>query len=295
MRIFVTGASGWIGSAAVPELLAAGHQVLALARSDSSAAAAIKLGAEVHRGSLDDPDSLHAGALASDGVVHLAYHHDFSQMEQAAKLDQQAIEAFGAALENTGGPLLIASGLAGIASDHLATERDLPDAAAHPRLANARAVVALADRGVRSTVIRFAPTVHGDGDYGFVPTLIGIARDKAVSGYVDEGINRWSAVHRFDAGALVRLAVDHAPAGSHLHAIAEQGVPTRAIAEAIGRGLGLPVVAIPAKRADEHFGWIGRFFAADLAASNDLTREVSGWEPTRHGLLEDLEQGHYFR
>jgi nucleoside-diphosphate-sugar epimerase len=294
MRIFVTGASGWIGSAVVPELLNAGHQVVGLARSDAAAASIAALGADVHRGGLDDPDSLRAGAAASDGVVHLAYNHDFSNMEQAAETDRQAIEAIGATLEGTDRPLLIASGALGLATGRAATERDMPDPSAHPRIANAQAALSFATRGVRSSVIRFAPTVHGAGDYGFVATLVGIARDKGVSAYIDDGANRWPAVHRLDAAALVARAVDDAPAGSVLHAIAEEGVPTRAIAEVIGRQLDLPVISIPADQAAEHFGWLGRFFAADCPASNDLTRELLGWEPTHPGLIADLEEGHYF-
>jgi nucleoside-diphosphate-sugar epimerase len=294
MRVFVTGASGWIGSAAVRDLLAAGHDVLGLARSDTAAAAVASLGADVLRGGLDDLDSLRAGAEASDGVVHLAYHHDFSQMEQAAQLDLRAIEAIGGVLEGTDRPLVIASGLAGFAPGRVATERDLPDPSVHPRVASADAALALAGRGVRSSVVRFAPTVHGAGDHGFVATLVGIAREKGVSGYIGDGANHWPAVHVLDAAALVRLAVESAPAGSVLHAVAEQGVPTREIAEGIGQGLDLPVVSVAAERAGEHFGWLARFFAFDVPASSDLTRRLLGWEPVQHGLLADLKQGHYF-
>jgi nucleoside-diphosphate-sugar epimerase len=295
MRVFVTGASGWIGSATVRELQRAGHQVLGLARSDASAAAVAALGAEVHRGGLDDLDSLRAGAAASDGVVHLAYHHDFSQMAEAARMDLAAIEAIGGVLEGTDGPLVIASGVAGLAPGRVATERDGADPAAHPRIANAAATLALADRGVRPAVVRFAPTVHGAGDHGFVARLVDIAQEKGVSAYIGDGSNRWPAVHQRDAGALVHLAVEEAPAGSVLHAVAEEGVPARAIAEAIGHGLDLPVVSVPAEQAGEHFGWLGGFFALDCPASNELTRTQLGWEPSRPGLLEDLGEGHYFR
>ncbi|MGI8415360.1 MAG: SDR family oxidoreductase [Nakamurella sp.] len=296
MRIFVTGASGWIGSAVVPELLSSGHQVLGLARSDTAAAAITALGAEVHRGSIDDPDSLRAGAAASDGVVHLGYNHDFSRMEQAAHTDREAIEAIGATLEGTDRPLIVASGLVGLTPGRTSTEKDGSDPnAAHPRSANANAALALAGRGVRASIVRFAPTVHGAGDHGFMATLVGIARDKGVSGYIDEGTNRWPAVHRLDAGNLVRLAVDAAPAGSVLHAIAEDGVPTRAIAEAIGRGLDLPVVSIPADQAGEHFSWLAGFFGMDSPASSELTRELLGWTPSHQGLIADLQEGHYFQ
>jgi nucleoside-diphosphate-sugar epimerase len=295
MRVFVTGASGWIGSAVVPELLNAGHEVVGLARSDAAAASIAALGADVHRGGLDDPDSLAAGAAASDGVVHLAYNHDFSSMGQAAETDRQAIEAIGAALEGTGRPLLVASGTLGLSTGRPATERDMPDPSGHPRIANAQAALAFAARGVRSSIVRFAPTVHGAGDHGFVAVLVGIARDKGVSAYIGDGTNRWPAVHRLDAAALVGRAVDDAPAGSVLHGIAEQGVPTRAIAETIGRQLDVPVVSVAAEQASDHFGWLGGFFAADSPASNDLTRELLGWEPTHPGLIEDLEEGHYFQ
>jgi nucleoside-diphosphate-sugar epimerase len=294
MRIFVTGASGWIGSAVIPELLDAGHKVVGLARSDTAAAAVAARGAEVHRGGLDDLDGLRAGAAASDGVVHLGYNHDFSRMEQAAQTDLQAIEAIGATLEGTDRPFVIASGAAGIASGRVATEADMPDLGAHPRVASAQAALSFGTRGVRSSIVRFAPTVHGAGDHGFVAALVGIARDTGVSGYIDDGANRWPAVHRLDAGSLVRLAVDDAPAGSVLHAIAEEGVPTRAIAEAIGRGLDLPVVSVPAEQASSHFGFLGGFFSVDCPASNRLTRELLGWTPTQHGLIADLDEGHYF-
>jgi nucleoside-diphosphate-sugar epimerase len=296
LRIFVTGASGWIGSAVIPELLAAGHSVLGLARSDVSAASVAALGAEVHRGGLDDPDSLRAGAAASDGVVHLAYVHDFTRMADAAQTDRRAIEAIGTTLEGTDRPFLIASGTLGLAPPgRVGTEKDTPDPDVHPRVGNAQLALSFATRGVRSMAVRFAPTVHGAGDHGFVATLVSIARDRGVSGYIDGGANRWPAVHRSDAGSLVRLAVDEAPAGAVLHAIAEEGVPTRVIAEAIGRQLDLPVVSIPAEQATDHFGWLGGFFAVDSPAANQLTRELLGWQPTGPGLIEDLDQGHYFR
>ena len=295
MRIFVTGASGWIGSAVVRELLTAGHDVLGLARSDSSAATIAGLGADVHRGELDDLDGLRAGAARADGVVHLGYNHDFSRMADAARTDRAAIDALGAALEGTGGPLFIASGVLGLSNGRPATEQDVPDPSVHPRVGNAAAALALADRGVRAGVIRFAPTVHGEGDHGFISTLVGIARERGLSAYVGDGANRWPAVHRLDAARLVRLAVDEAPAGSVLHAVAEQGVPARVIAEAIGRGLDLPVGPLAPEDAAEHFGWIGAFFAADAPTANDRTRELLGWEPVAPSLVEDLEAGHYFR
>ncbi|MFI0816878.1 SDR family oxidoreductase [Streptomyces sp. NPDC021098] len=295
MRLFVTGASGFIGSAVVPELLRAGHQVLGLARSNASAEAIAAAGAEVHRGSLDDPDSLHAGASAADGVVHLAFIHDFSDYENSVKTDLRAVETFGAALEETDRPLVVASGLLGGTPGPVATERDRPDpSAAGPREASAQATLALAERGVRASIVRLAASVHDEGDHGFVPMLIDIARQKGVSGYVGDGSSRWPAVHRLDAARLFRLAVEKAPAGSVLHGTAEEGVPLRTIAEVIGRHLDLPVVSVPAEQAGDHFGWLARFLAVDARASNALTSDLLDWHPTGPTLIDDLERGHYF-
>jgi nucleoside-diphosphate-sugar epimerase len=287
MRIFVTGASGWIGSAVIPELQSAGHQVVGLARSDEAAEKVAALGAEVRRGELDDVDGLR--------VVHLGYNHDFSRMPDAARTDLAAITAIGEALEGSGAPLVIASGTLGLNPGRVGTEEDRPDPAVHPRVANAQAALAFAERGVRPIVARFAPTVHGDGDYGFIATLVAVAREQGVAAYVGDGANRWPAVHRLDAAHLVALAVDGAPAGTIIHATAEEGVPARAIAEAIGRGLDVPVASVAAQDAAEHFGWIGAFFAADAPASSAKTRALLGWEPNRPGLIEDLDAGHYFR
>jgi len=305
MRIFVTGASGWIGSAVVPELLSAGHQVVGLARSDASAAALIAAGAEVHRGTLDDLDGLRGAAAASDGVIHLAFKHDIAfsgDFAGAAVADRKAIETFGEALAGSDRPLLIASGTLGLAPGRVATEQDgapdqdtqLPFSGAENRLANAHLTLSFADRGVRSSVVRLPPTCHGDGDNGFMAFIVAIARDKGVSGYVGDGSNRWPAVHRLDAAHLFRLALETAPAGSVLHAVADEGVPIRAIAEVIGQHLDLPVVAISPDDAGEHFGWMGGLLAADSPASSTLTRELLGWEPAQPGLIADLDQGHYF-
>jgi nucleoside-diphosphate-sugar epimerase len=296
MRIFVTGASGWIGSAVVPELIGAGHQVIGLARSDASAGALAAAGAEVQRGDLEDLDSLRAGAAASDGVIHLAFIHDFSQFANSLSVDQRAIETLGAVLEGTDRPLVIASGTLGLALGRAATEDDRPSvgSGAHPRVVSAEMTLALASRGVRSCVLRLPPTVHGDGDHGFMAALIGVARERGVSGFIGDGSNRWSAVHRFDAARLFRLAAEAAPAGSVLHAVDDEGVAIQEIAAVIGRHLDLPVVSVPEDGAVDHFGWLGRFLGADATASSRLTRARMGWEPTHPGLIEDLEAGHYF-
>jgi nucleoside-diphosphate-sugar epimerase len=295
MRVFVTGASGWIGSAVVPELLSNGHEVLGLARSDAAAAAIVAAGAEAYRGSLDEPQGLRNGAASCDGVVHLGYNHDFSHIEEAAKTDRSVVEAFGSVLKNSDRPFVVAGGVLGLSPGRVATENDVTDPSVHPRMANVQYVLALADEGVRSSCVRFSPTVHGDGDHGFVATLVAIAREKGASGYIDGGANCWPAVHRFDAARLVRLTLESAPAGSSVHAVAEPGIPTKAIAEAIGAGLGLPVISVPSAQAGDHFGWMGRFFGADATASNTITRELLGWEPTHQGLLQDLHDGYYFR
>jgi len=306
MRVFVTGASGWIGSAVVPELIGAGHEVTGLARSDASAAALAAAGAQVQRGTLDDLDTLRKAAAASDGVIHLAFKHDIAfsgDFQGAADADRRAVETFGEALAGSDRPFLIASGTLGLTPGRVATERDGrgsdPAVAAwgsgpETRRATAELTLSFAARGVRSSVVRLPPTVHGDGDNGFMATLVGIARDKGVSGYIGDGSNRWPAVHRLDAAHLFRLALEQAPAGSVLHAIADEGVPIRAIAEVIGRHLDLPVVAISPEDAGEHFTWLAGFLATDSPASSTLTRELLGWQPTHPGLIDDLEKGHYF-
>ena len=295
MRVFVTGASGWIGSAVIPELVSAGHRVVGLARSDRSAEVVRAAGAEVLRGDLDDLECLRTGAEDADAVVHLAFKHDFSDFAGAGRTERAAVETLGTALKGSDGALLLASGMAGSASGRLLTEDDAspfagPDA---PRGGSEDLALGLADQGVRSVALRFAPTVHGPGDHGFTATLARIAREKGVSGYVGDGSNRWAAVHRRDAARLVALALEQAPAGSRVHAAAEEGIPAREIAEAIGRSLGVPAVSIAPEDADEHFGWIGRFFAADMPASSALTRQRLGWTPTHPGLLEDLAAGYY--
>jgi nucleoside-diphosphate-sugar epimerase len=292
MRIFVTGASGWIGSAVVPELLGAGHQVVGLARSGSSAEAITKAGAEVLHGDLEDLDTLRAGAADSDGVIHLAFIHDFTQFERAGAADRKAIETMGAALEGTGKPLVIASGTPALPGK-VATERD-DFATSSPmavRAANAQAALDMADRGVRSSVVGLPRTVHGDGDkHGFIARLISYARDKGVAGYVGDGSNRWPAVHVLDAAHLFCLAAEQAPGGSRLHAVGDEGVPIRDIVGVISRHLDVPIASVPA----EEFGFLGRILSIDQPASAELTRELLGWRPTQPGLIEDMDKGHYF-
>jgi len=296
MRVFLTGASGWIGSAVIGELRVAGHEVVGLARSEASAVRIEASGASAVRGDLGDLDVLRREADRADGVVHCGYLHDFSRMGDAALLDRGAIEAFADVLAWTGKPLVVTSGVGLVRPGHVVTERDrhVLGSGGHPRADNAEIALALAERGVRVSVVRPAPTVHGDGDHGFVPFLIGVARRAGVAGYVGDGTNRWCAVHRFDCASLYKRALEDAPAGSVLHAVAEQGIPTREIAEAIGRGLGLPVRSIEPGDAAAHFEWMAMFWSADIPASSDLTREALGWQPTHPGLIADLEAGHYF-
>lgn len=298
MRVFVTGATGFIGSAVVRELLEAGHEVVGLARSDKAVEALRAAGAEAHSGALDDLDSLHAGAAAADGVIHLAFNHDFSDYVASGKLDLRAVETLGAALEGSGRPLVITSGtlmLTMIAPGRFGTEDIVADPGSElPRVASENAAIALAERGVRTSVVRLAPTVHGEGDKGFVSSLIDIAREKGVSAYVGDGSNRWPAVHRLDAARLFRLGLENAKAGSMLHGAGEEGVPLREIAEVIGRQLKLPVAGIGPEEAGEHFGFVSAAVQLDNPTSNALTQKQLGWHPVQPALIPDLEKGHYF-
>lgn len=293
MELFITGASGWIGAPTVAGLLAAGHTLRGLARSDEAAAKVQAAGAQAVRGDLRDLDLLREAAAASDGVIHLAFRHDVAftgDFAAAAASDRAAIEVVGDALAGTDKPLLVASGTLGVAPGRLGTERDLPEPGANPRLGTATLTRALADRGVRSVVVRLPPTVHGAGDGGFIAALVDIARTTGVSGYLGDGANRWPAVHVSDAADLLVLAVERAPAGSVLHATAEDGIATRDIAVAIGRRLD-----VPARRVEEpgHFGFLAGLFGLDAPVSNDLTRSLLGWQPTGPGLIEELDAGIY--
>jgi nucleoside-diphosphate-sugar epimerase len=302
MRVFVTGASGHIGSALVSDLIEGGHEVVGLARSDESALALKELGAEVHRGDLDDLEGLAAAAAAADGVAHLAYKHDVafsgepSDFIRAATFDLQAVEAIGAALEGSDKPFVITSGtllLAMAALGRMGTEADVLESG--PRIDSENVTIARADRGVRSSVIRLSPLVHSTLDHhGFAHQLIARARTTGVSAYVGDGSNRWPAVHTLDAAHLYRLALESAPAGSRLHGVGDEGVPVRQIAEVIGRHLDLPVVSIDPGDAAAQFGSLATFVMLDNPTSNEWTREVLGWEPTHAGLIEDLETDHYF-
>ncbi|MEU0183812.1 SDR family oxidoreductase [Streptomyces sp. NPDC006207] len=297
MRVFVTGATGHIGTAVVAELLGAGHEVVGLARSDRSAAALTTVGAGVHRGSLEDLDGLRRGATEADGVIHLAFGHDFSDYAGAVATDLRAVEAMGDALEGSGRPFVITSGTLMLASAVAGRPGTEDEAAppASPRGEAENAAVALAARGVRSSVVRLAPSVHGPSDrHGFVPRLIGMARDKGVSAYVGDGATRWPAVHTLDAARLFRLALEAAPAGSRLHGAGDEGIPFREIAEAIGRGLDVPVKSVPREAAEEHLGFLSSFVTLDNPTSNARTRELLGWRPEHPALLQDLAEGHYF-
>ena len=293
MRVFVTGASGFIGSAIIPELVKAGHEMIGLARSDTAAKAVIATGAEVHRGDLEDLESLRSGAAKSDGVIHCGFNHDFSKYQANCEADRQAIEAIGSVLAGSNRPLLVSSGTALITPGRLGTEADA-FTPMHPRAASEVATDAVAARGVRASVVRLAPSVHDPNKHGLVTMMIALAREKKISAYVGDGLNRWPAVHRLDAAHLYCLALEKGSAGTRYHAVAEEGVPLREIAEMIGRRLNIPVVSKSPEEAANHFGFLGFFVGVDSPASSAQTRERLGWRPTHPGLIHDIEHASEF-
>lgn len=294
MRVFVTGATGFIGSAVVPELIGAGHQVLGLTRSDAGAEALLAAGAEVHRGDLEDLDSLRSGAAASDGVIHLAFNHDFSNFLANCELDRRVIEALGDALAGSNRPLLITSGtgLGSGAPGQPATEDNLDLSHPNPRKSSEEAGISVAQRGVNVSVVRL-PQVHDPFKQGLLTPLIQVTREKGVSAYVGDGGNRWPAAHVSDVARLYRLALEKGEAGSRYNAVAEEGIPAKEIAEVIGRGLQIPVVSLSPEEAPAHFGWLAMFVGLDMPASSALTQEKLGWHPIGPGLIADLEQMQY--
>ena len=295
MRVFVTGSSGWVGSAVVKDLLASGHRVLGLVRSDAAAKKVADLGADVVHGTLDDLDVLRQGATQVDGVIHTAFNHDFSKIVESSVQEKRAIEAIASVLEGSQRPFIVTSGVALLAPGRVTSEDDAtrPPLESFPRNPETTAF-AFGERGVRVAAIRLAPTVHGIGDNGFVPRLVQLARQKGVSAYVDGGRNRWPAVHRLDAARLYRLALENGSAHGPFHAIAEEGVTLRQIAEAIGRGLNIPVVSLSGDKAAEHFGWFAGFAGIDCPSSSPRSRSLLDWKPEQRTLLEGMAEPAYF-
>jgi nucleoside-diphosphate-sugar epimerase len=294
MRVFITGSTGWVGSALVKDLIGAGHRVLGLTRSEKGADALAAAGAEIHRGSLSDLESLKSGAAQADAVIHTAFNHDFSRFAENCAEDERAIDALGAVLEGSDRPLLVTSGVALLAPGRTATEEDVPPKPSPFPRKSEEAAAALVKRGVRASTVRLAPSVHGHGDHGFVPILIRIAREKGVSAYIGEGRNRWPAVHRLDAARVYRLALECGAEARHFHAVAEEGVPFKAIAEVIGRRLNIPVVSKSPAEAAEHFGWFAMFAGIDAPTSSARTRAKLEWKLEQPGLIADINHPAYF-
>jgi len=293
MRVFLTGATGFVGSAILPELLAAGHQVLGYARSDEAAAKLTAQGAEVQRGELTDLASLTAGAKASDAVIHTAFIHDFSKFMENVEIDRLATIALVEALAGTGKPLITTSGLALLPPGRTATEADAPISPGLPRAAAEEIVITAVKNGIRSAVVRLSPSVHGAGDHGFVPHLINLAREKGYAAYIGEGANLWPAVHRLDAGTLYRLVLENGAGGLRWHGVAEEGVPMRDIATAIGQGLNIPVKSLTEAEAEAYYGWFLRFAGMNVPSSSAATRKLLGWQPSGPGLLDDIRNAGY--
>ena len=295
MKIFVTGATGFVGSAVVPELLSAGHEVLGLARSDAAAQSLVAAGAKAHRGQLEDLESLRRGAAESDGVIHTGFNHDFSKFKENCELDRKVIETLGAALSPAGRPLIITSGIGVLPPGGKVTEETRPASPSpNPRAASEEAARALIERGARVSIVRLPPSVHGDGDHGFVPILIKIAREKKASAFIGSGANQWPAVHRLDAARVYKLALDKAIPGAYYHAVAEEGIAFREIAEVIGRRLRVPVVGKTPDEAGAHFTWFAHFAALNVLASSEQTQAKLGWRATQPGLIADLDRPAYF-